>query len=120
MASSLAFDLDAIDAQSDLERRWAWVEIDLGAIRHNVMEARRRLPRACRLLAVVKADAYGHGSEQTAKMALNSGADYLGVATGTRFWGDRFPGTPDQRPRPGMNRRRGGKPRYLQIGRAHV
>lgn len=80
-ASSLAFDLDAIDAQSDLERRWAWVEIDLGAIRHNVMEARRRLPRACRLLAVVKADAYGHGAEQTAKMALNSGADYLGVAT---------------------------------------
>ena len=38
------------------DRRWAWVEIDLSAIRHNVMEVRRKLHPGCRLMAVVKAD----------------------------------------------------------------
>ena len=43
------------------ERRWSWVEVDLGAIRNNIAVAKRRLKPGCRLLAVVKADAYGHG-----------------------------------------------------------
>ena len=75
------FDLAALDEIPETDRRWAWVEIDLSAIRHNVTEARRHLSAGTRLLAVVKADAYGHGAVQVAKMALNSGAEYLAVAT---------------------------------------
>ena len=43
--------------------------------------AKQRIGHGRRLLAVVKADAYGHGAVRVAKTALNSGADYLGVAT---------------------------------------
>jgi len=63
------------------ERRWAWVEVDLTAIRSNVMAAKHIIGSGCRLMAVVKADAYGHGAVRVAKTALNSGAEYLGVAT---------------------------------------
>ena len=75
------FGLDELDSIFELDRRWSWVEVDLNAIRYNTMVTRRRLPRGCRLMAVVKADAYGHGAVMVAKTALNSGADYLGVAT---------------------------------------
>ena len=63
------------------ERRWSGVEVDLGAIRNNIAVAKRRLKPGCRLLAVVKADAYGHGSVEVAKTALSAGASYLAVAT---------------------------------------
>ena len=64
-----------------LDRRWAWVEIDLNAIRHNVLETRRKLHPGCRLMAVVKADAYGHGAVKCANVALAAGAEWLAVAT---------------------------------------
>ncbi|BBL78227.1 alanine racemase [Rubrobacter xylanophilus] len=57
-----------------------WAEVDLGAIRHNVRLLRRR-SRAPRLMAVVKADAYGHGAVPVARAALAGGADGLAVAT---------------------------------------
>ena len=75
------FDFDVLDQIPATDQRWAWVEIDLSAIRHNVVEAKRHLQRGTRLMAVVKADAYGHGAVRVAKMALNSGAEYLSVAT---------------------------------------
>ena len=43
-----------------------WAEIDLGAIRHNVRALKGRAPRS-RLMAVVKADAYGHGAVPVAR-----------------------------------------------------
>ena len=55
--------------------------MDLNAVRHNVTAVKQRLSAGVRLMAVVKADAYGHGAVRVAKTALNSGADYLGVAT---------------------------------------
>src|SRR5258708_19231909 len=58
-----------------------WAEIDLGAIRHNVVELLRRLPAGCRLIAVVKADGYGHGAGPVAAAALSAGAWGLGVST---------------------------------------
>lgn len=64
-----------------LSKRWAWIEVDQSAIRHNVLAARRMLHPRCKLMAVVKADAYGHGAIACAKTALASGASYLGVAT---------------------------------------
>jgi len=58
----------------------AWVEVDLGAIAHNVRVFRAVLPPACRLIAVVKADGYGHGMVRVARTALAAGADELAVA----------------------------------------
>ena len=57
------------------------VEIDRSAIQYNVMQTKRLLPNSCRLMAVVKADAYGHGALEVAKAACSAGASYLGVAT---------------------------------------
>ena len=55
--------------------------VDLGAIRHNVQVIRSLVPYSARLMAVVKADAYGHGSVEVARAALMAGADFLAVAT---------------------------------------
>ncbi|GGF70583.1 alanine racemase 1 [Paenibacillus albidus] len=60
--------------------RDAWAEIDLTQIRENVMKIRQFLPGSAKLMAVVKANAYGHGDIETAKEAVQAGADYLGVA----------------------------------------
>jgi alanine racemase len=57
-----------------------WAEIDLGAVRDNVRALKRRA-RATRLMAVVKADAYGHGSVPVSLAALEAGADFLAVVT---------------------------------------
>jgi len=59
----------------------AWVEINLAALRHNVRQFRGLLPAATQLMAVVKADAYGHGAIAVAQTALQAGAAWLGVAT---------------------------------------
>ncbi len=75
------FDPDKLATIPARDRRWSWIEVDLSAVRHNVAEARHSVGRGKHLMAVVKADAYGHGAVQVAKTALNSGADYLGVAT---------------------------------------
>ncbi len=57
----------------------AWVTIDLDAIRDNVRELRRRSPGAD-VMAVVKADAYGHGLAHSARAAVAGGATWLAVA----------------------------------------
>jgi alanine racemase len=57
----------------------AWATIDLAAIEHNVAELRSRAGSAA-LMAVVKADAYGHGLVPSAQAAVRAGADWLGVA----------------------------------------
>ncbi|HEY9880309.1 MAG TPA: alanine racemase [Leptolyngbyaceae cyanobacterium] len=59
----------------------AWVEINLAALRHNVTELKGILADSTNLMAVVKADAYGHGAVAVAKTALQAGATWLGVAT---------------------------------------
>ncbi|MFB3738634.1 MAG: alanine racemase [Candidatus Velamenicoccus archaeovorus] len=53
------------------------VEVDLDAIRHNV---RLLKPADAELMAVLKADAYGHGDVPVARAALEAGATWLGVA----------------------------------------
>lgn len=80
-SGKLVFDPEKLATIPARDRRWAWVEIDLAAIRHNVGVARQCIGRGKKLMAVVKADAYGHGAVKVAKTALNSGAEYLGVAT---------------------------------------
>lgn len=60
--------------------RPTWVEISLDALRHNLRAFRSSLPQDMKLLAVVKADAYGHGALQVAKECMAEGAAYLAVA----------------------------------------
>lgn len=55
--------------------------IDLAALRHNYLALRGRCAPGVRLMAVVKADAYGHGLLPAARTLAAAGADYLGVAT---------------------------------------
>ncbi len=57
-----------------------WAEVDLDAVRHNVRTLKRRASSP-RLMAVVKADAYGHGSVPVARAALEAGAGALAVVT---------------------------------------
>ena len=59
----------------------AWVEVDLDAVAHNIRQVRKATDQSAKVLAVVKADAYGHGYLETARTLLNNGADFLGVAT---------------------------------------
>jgi alanine racemase len=58
----------------------ARAEIDLAALRANVRALRERAPGAA-LMAVVKADAYGHGAVPCARAAVEAGATWLGTAT---------------------------------------
>lgn len=59
----------------------AWVEIHLDALAHNVQQLSNLLFQTTALMAVVKADAYGHGAITVAQTALKHGASWLGVAT---------------------------------------
>jgi len=59
----------------------AWVEVDLAAITHNVHQLKSLLTAPTELMAVVKADAYGHGAIDVSQTAIASGAAWLGVAT---------------------------------------
>ena len=55
-------------------------EIRLGALRRNFCRARDLAGRGVKIMAVVKAEAYGHGMIRVARELLSEGADYLGVA----------------------------------------
>ncbi|MEG4011101.1 MULTISPECIES: alanine racemase [unclassified Microcoleus] len=59
----------------------AWVEIDLAALTHNVKQLKNLLSPQTELMAVVKADAYGHGAVAVSQTVLQAGASWLGVAT---------------------------------------
>ncbi|APG28840.1 alanine racemase [Syntrophotalea acetylenivorans] len=60
--------------------RPTYVEIDLAALQHNFRQARHQAGDGCALLAVVKADAYGHGADRIAPALQQAGADLFGVA----------------------------------------
>ncbi|WP_442604519.1 alanine racemase [Paenibacillus sp. KN14-4R] len=60
--------------------RPTWVEISLDALQHNIQQFRQALSDDVRIMAVVKADAYGHGALEVAKEAARNGIDYLAVA----------------------------------------
>ena len=54
-------------------------EIDLQAFRQNFRNLRSYLAPQTQIMAVIKADAYGHGAVPCARIAVASGADYLGA-----------------------------------------
>jgi alanine racemase len=59
--------------------RPAWVDVDLDALERNAARMRARV-RPARLLAVLKADAYGHGAPRVGRLLEEAGVDRLGVA----------------------------------------
>ena len=58
----------------------SWIEVSCGALQHNVATLRERLTPGTSLLAVVKANAYGHGMRVVAQSIANH-VDWLGVNT---------------------------------------
>lgn len=63
------------------DTRWSWVEIDKGALRRNTRAFKEKLEPGVRMMAVVKADAYGHGAVECVKVMHAAGADQFAVAT---------------------------------------
>ena len=64
---------------ADSPERWAWADVHLDAITHNVEQLRATVAPSG-LWAVVKADGYGHGAADVARAALAGGADGLCIA----------------------------------------
>lgn len=73
--------MDAIHADHSHLNRPTWAETDLSATAHNVGRIKDRVGPRVAVMAVVKAEAYGHGALQVARTALASGAGWLGVAS---------------------------------------
>lgn len=82
LASSFAAAL-ALDALRPLPvpaKSRAWREIDLSALRHNAQALQALLPPGCALMAVLKADAYGHGAVRSARCLRRAGVQAFAVA----------------------------------------
>ncbi len=60
--------------------RRTWVEIDLDALKHNYEEIQSRVSSGCEIMAVVKADAYGHGVENTVREFAACGCGRFAVS----------------------------------------
>jgi alanine racemase len=81
--------IDASDSEARMDflsppleetARPTWAEVDLNAIAHNIRQIRSRVGAGRGVMAMVKADGYGHGAIPVARTALAHGADWLGVA----------------------------------------
>ena len=65
----------------DVRRQRAWLEVDHEALGHNIRALKDLLVPQTELMAVVKADAYGHGVIPVATTVLKNGASWLAIAT---------------------------------------
>ena len=61
--------------------RPVWAEIDIDTLAHNIKEVKRVMEPSSGIMAVVKANAYGHGAVPCSRVFLENGADSLAVAT---------------------------------------
>ncbi len=59
----------------------AWVEINLESLAQNIINIKKGIPKEKKFLGIVKADAYGHGSQMIAQTMLASGVDMFGVSS---------------------------------------
>ena len=64
-----------------LDRGRAWIEVDLSALCHNLDNIKSVTPDNCEIMAVVKANAYGHGVKEVAKKLAEKGVKTFAVAT---------------------------------------
>lgn len=58
----------------------AWAEVNLNHLKHNLLELKSVLPQECNIMAVVKADAYGHGCIRIARHLSKAGVKHFAVA----------------------------------------
>ncbi len=61
--------------------RLAWCEISKKALRYNIEQIQKTVGEDVKIMAVVKANAYGHGALNISKIAIDFGAEYLGVSS---------------------------------------
>ncbi len=80
-AAKLVQRIDGIVARAARPARPTWVEVDLEAVAYNVRQVKEVVGPDVKILAVLKADAYGHGAITVARTALNNGAYSCGVAS---------------------------------------
>ena len=66
--------------QEQQKRYRAWAEIDLNALTHNVQTVQNRLPAQTQFMAVVKANAYGHGAVRVAQALAEEGCRSFAVS----------------------------------------
>ena len=57
-----------------------WIEVDLNAIEYNLKAIKSMVGSGTKILAIVKADAYGHGAVKVSQTLEQNGIDMLGVA----------------------------------------
>jgi alanine racemase len=77
------FSVEDATRSIEWEQQRAWVEIDRSALAHNVRQIRSLLAPNIAMMAVVKADAYGHGAIDVARTVVAQGVEWLAVATVT-------------------------------------
>lgn len=59
----------------------AWIEVNLKALEHNIKNIQNMISDQCNIMAIIKANAYGHGDIQIAQYLSLMGIDTFGVAT---------------------------------------
>lgn len=64
-----------------MSRSRCWADIDLSKIQHNVKEIQKMIPSSTKIMAIVKANAYGHGDIEVAKELQKQGVDFFGVSS---------------------------------------
>src|SRR6185369_15326385 len=69
-----------MNAEQSRHGRPTWAEIDLDALGHNLGVIRKQVGPETKIMAAVKANAYGHGSVQCARRLEAEGVDWFGVA----------------------------------------
>lgn len=75
------FTITTKNGVTHIHHRPTWAEIDLKAIEYNYRQVRKFVGRGINIMAVVKANAYGHGTVEVSRVLEHAGVDYLGVAT---------------------------------------
>lgn len=59
----------------------SWLEIDLSRISHNIKEVQKLLPSTSKIMAIVKANGYGHGDVECSRVMEQQGIDFFGVSS---------------------------------------
>jgi alanine racemase len=73
--------MNGCDLSHSFARERAWIEVNVAALRHNIQALQAHLSPRTALMAVIKADAYGHGAVAVAQVAQECGVRSFGVAT---------------------------------------
>ena len=65
----------------ELEKSRAWIEVNLDNLKYNIMEIKQAISKYTKIIAVVKANAYGHGLVEVSKYLNDIGIYDFAVAT---------------------------------------